>query len=154
MKRIDKAIVCRIQGLSKDDALLLRWALLGAPVLLATMCMMLGGAFEGTDTAQLALLCGRPFYLEAEATQYPALSPAGMFGLCTAVSLYLALVLLRQRSFSHRAQVVLPALVAALLPGVLCVLWDCVFYIAAPVFCILLTWLLVECIPFYRRARA
>lgn len=154
MKRILHATSARLRSLSQDDALLLRWVLLGVPVLLVTMSMMLSGAFESADTAQLALLCDRPFYLEAEATQHPALSPAGMFGLCTAISFYLALVLLRQHRFAHRLQVVLPALVALLLPGLLCVLWDCVFYVAAPVFCLLLTWLLVECIPFYRRARA
>lgn len=143
------AALCPQAG-SKDDALLLRWGVLSVSVLLAGMLLLLCGATEPVDTAQLTLLCGRPFYLEAEAIQHPALSPVGMFGLCVAVVLYLALVLLRLPSVGQRWPIVLLAVVAAGLPGVLCVLWDCVFYAALPVFCILFTWLLVESVPFFK----
>lgn len=138
--------------LSGDDALLLRWVLLSVPVLLATMVMMFTGAFEGADTAQLTHLCGAPFYLEAEATQYPALTPAATFGLCVGCTLYLGLVLLRLRGFAERLQVCVLALVVAALPGLLCVLWDCVFYAAPVLFCVLLTWLLVVSVPYFRNS--
>ena len=63
--------------LTRGDALLLRWVVLCVVVLLATLLMLLTGAFEWVDTVQLKVLCGSPFYLEAEATQYSALSPGG-----------------------------------------------------------------------------
>lgn len=143
------AALCPQVG-SKGDALLLRWGVLSVTVLLVAMLLLLSGATEHVDTAQLTLLCGRPFYLEAEATQHPALSPVGMFGLCVAIVLYLSLVLMRIPSMGQRCLLVFMAVVAAALPGVLCVLWDCVFYATLPVFCILLTWLLVECVPFFK----
>lgn len=140
--------------LTRGDALLLRWVVLCVVVLLATMLMLLTGAFEWVDTVQLKVLCGSPFYLEAEATQYSALSPGAMFALCTAITLYLAVVLLRYPSFIARMQVVVLALMAALMPGLLCVLWDCVFYAAAPVFCIMLSWLLVSCMSLITRKQS
>lgn len=140
----------KVRSLSGDDALLLRWVLLSVPVLLATVVMMFTGAFEHADTAQLTLLCGAPFYMEAEATQYSALTPAATFGICVGCTLYLGLVLLRLRAFAERLQVGILAVVAAALPGVLCVLWDCVFYAAPVLFCVLLTWLLVVSVPFFR----
>lgn len=142
------------RGLSRVDSLLLRWGMLSVLVLLATMAMLLTGAFEWVDNAQLTLLCGNPFYMEAEAAQHSALSPAGMFGVCVGITLYLSLVLLRYSSFVWRAQVVLLALVAVVLPGLLCVLWDCVFFVSPLAFCVLLTWLLVVCMPFFSRIRS
>ncbi|MDO5470559.1 MAG: hypothetical protein Q4F38_04585 [Akkermansia sp.] len=142
------------KGLTRLDALLLRWGLLSVLVLLCTMVLLLTGAFEWVDMAQLTLLCGSPFYMEAEATQHAALSPAGVFAVCVGVTLYLALVLLRHDSFVQRVQVLVPALLAVAMPGLLCVLWDCVFYVAPLVFCVLLTWLLVVSIPFFSRIRS
>ena len=156
MNPILNNIVAAIKGreLSRVDSLLLRWGVLSVLVLLATMAMLLTGAFEWADNAQLTLLCGNPFYLEAEAAQHSALSPAGVFGVCVGITLYLALILLRHGSFVWRAQVGLLSLVAVVLPGLLCVLWDCVFFVSPLVFCVLLTWLLVVCIPFFARIRS
>lgn len=144
----------RATARNRADMLWLRWAVLSVLVLLAVMLLLLGGYFEVVDDAQLRLLCGNPFYLEAEATQNPALSPVGMFGLCVGVTLYLGIVLLRQRRFAPRTQIVLMAAVAATMPGLLCVLWNCVFYVAPLLFCVLFTWVLVVCVPFFRRSRS
>lgn len=130
--------------------LLLRWVGLSVPVLLVVMVLLLANGLEWADTVQLQLLCGAPFYLDAEATQNVALSPMGAFALCAVVTLYLALVLLREPRVLGRVQVMVPALVAALLPGLLCVLWDCVFYVAPLLVSLLLTWLL-SCIPFFNQ---
>lgn len=138
----------------RADMLLLRWGVLSVVVLLTTMLLLLSGCFEGADEAQLRLLCGNPFYLEAEATQHMALSPAGMFGWCVAVTLYLSIVLLLRRRFAERLQIALMAAVAVALPGLLCVLWDCVFYVAPLVFCVIFTWALVVTVPFFRRSRS
>lgn len=145
---------CSAPACDRADMLWLRWAVLSVVVLLAVMLLLLGGYFEGVDDAQLRLLCGTPFYLEAEATQNPALSPVQMFGLCVGVTLYLGIVLLRQRRFVPRTQIALMAAVAAAMPGLLCVLWDCVFYAAPLLFCVIFTWLLVMVIPFFRRSRS
>ena len=138
----------------RADMLLLRWGVLCVVVLLVTMLLLLNGCFEDVDEAQLRLLCGNPFYLEAEATQHMALSPAGMFGWCVAVTLYLSIVLLLRRRMAERAQIALMAAVAVALPGLLCVLWDCVFYVAPLLFCVVFTWALVMVVPFFRRSRS
>lgn len=138
----------------RADMLLLRWGVLSVVVLLVAMLLLLTGCFECVDEAQLRLLCGNPFYLEAEATQYMALSPAGMFGWCVAVTLYLSIVLLLRRRLAERVQIALMAAVAVALPGLLCVLWDCVFYVAPLLFCVVFTWVLVVTVPFFRRSRS
>lgn len=138
----------------RADMLLLRWGVLSVVVLLVTMLLLLNGCFECVDEAHLRLLCGNPFYLEAEATQHMALSPAGMFGWCVAVTLYLSIVLLLRRRMAERVQIALMAAVAVTLPGLLCVLWDCVFYVASLLFCVIFTWALVVAIPFFRRSRS
>ncbi len=135
---------------SETDMLWLRWGLLSVAVLLVTMGLMLAGCFEPLDDAQLKLLCGNPFYLEAEGAQCSALGLAGTFGLCIAVTLYLSVVLLRVPSFAGRLQIAFLALVALGLPGMLCVLWDCVFYVAPLLFSVCLLWLLTAIIPFFR----
>ncbi|MBR5887824.1 MAG: hypothetical protein IKZ07_06400 [Akkermansia sp.] len=132
----------------------LRWAVLSVVVLLAVMLLMLSGCFEVLDEAQLRMLCGNPFYLEAEATQHPALSQAGMFGWCVGVTLYLGIVLLRQQRFSARTQIAVMAAVAVVMPGLLCVLGDCVFYVAPLLFCVLFTWALVVTVPFFRNSQS
>ena len=134
--------------------LLLRWGVLSVLVLLVTMLLLLGGYFECVDEVQLRLLCGNPFYLEAEATQHMALSPAGMFGWCVGITLYLSIVLLLRRRFAERVQIALMAAVAVALPGLLSVLWDCVFYVAPLLFCVIFTWVLVVTVPFFRRSRS
>ena len=132
------------------DQLLLRWGVLSIIVLLITMLLLVSDSFEPVNSAQLRLLCGTPFYLEAEATQYSALSPAGMFLLCVGVTLYFSLVLLREPTLSGRTQIAVVAVLASALPGLLCVLWDCVFYAAPLVCCVLLIWLFSVTIPFFR----
>lgn len=150
-----------IAGLWKDasardsaDMQWLRWAVLSVVVLLAVMLLMLSGCFEPLDEAQLRMLCGNPFYLEAEATQHSALSRAGMFGWCVGVTMYLGIVLLRQQLFSARTQIAVMAAVAVVMPGLLCVLGDCVFYVAPLLFCVLFTWALVVTVPFFRNSQS
>lgn len=132
----------------------LRWGLLSVSVLLVTMGLMLAGCFEPLNDAQLKLLCGNPFYLEAEGAQCSALGLAGTFGLCIVVTLYLSVVLLRVPGFVGRLQIAFLALVALGLPGLLCVLWDCVFYVAPLLFSVCLMWLLTSVIPFFRAAHS
>lgn len=57
--------------------------------------------------------------------------------------------MLYQKTHRHRTELALLALVTLALPGLLCVLWDCVLHTAPLLCCILLTWLLVICIPFF-----
>ncbi|MBR3926388.1 MAG: hypothetical protein IKJ58_06470 [Akkermansia sp.] len=139
---------------SDTDMLWLRWGLLSVSVLLVTMGLMLAGCFEPINDAQLKLLCGNPFYLEAEAAQCSALGLAGTFGLCIAVTLYLSVVLLRVPGVVGRLQIAFLALVALGLPGMLCVLWDCVFYVAPMLFSVCLVWLLTAVVPFFRSAHS
>lgn len=147
------AALLRQSQATRADHLWLRWGLLCLAVLACTMALLLAGLFEGPDVAQLHLLCGNPFFLEAEAAQLSLLSPAATFGLCIPLTFYLGLVLLRQRHFGSRTQITFLAAVAAALPGLLCVLWGSVLYVSPFLFCILACWLLVVLIPFFRRAR-
>jgi len=57
--------------------------------------------------------------------------------------------MLYQKTHRHRTELTLLALVTLALPGLLCVLWDCVLHTAPLLCCILFTWLLVICIPFF-----
>ncbi|MDO5471897.1 MAG: hypothetical protein Q4F35_01035 [Akkermansia sp.] len=140
-------------GMTSLDMLLLRWVGLSVPVLLVVMVLLLTNGLEWADEAQLYLICDAPFYLEAEAAQNVVPGPVGMFALCAIVTLYLSLVLLREPTVVGRLQMVVPALVAALLPGLLCVLWDCVFPVAPLVLCVLLTWGLTW-VPFYNSRKS
>lgn len=136
---------------TRTDRLWLRWSLLSLIVLTCTMLLFLTGMFEQPDIAQLHILCGNPFFLEAEAAQISLLSPASTFGLCIPLTFYLGLVLLRQRRLATRTHIAFLAAVAAALPGILCVLWGGVLYVSPFLFCIISCWLLVIAIPFFRR---
>lgn len=59
-----------------------------------------------------------------------------------------------QKSLRHRMELSLLAVLALIFPGILCVLWDSVLHTSAMVFCIIITCLMVVCIPFFGRKRA
>ena len=134
-------------GYTRTDAQLLRWLLLCVLTLGSTATLMILGFFDTLGLEQIRLLGGHPFYIDAAAAQISLLPPAGIFAICTALTLYLAVVLLRTRSFAKRSQICFLAALAAILPGLLCVLWDGVLYMAAPLFCVLLLWVLAALIP-------
>ena len=132
------------QGMTRTDRQLLRWAGLSFAVLVLTVILTAAGTTEYLEWEQIRFLCGSPFYLGAEEAQISLLGPAGTFALCLAVTLYLALVLLRERRFAGRLQVGILSAAALALPGILCVLWGGVLNMAAPLICALACWLGAE----------
>ena len=139
------------QQMTRTDHLLLRWALLSFVVLVLIIVLTLLGTMQQLEWEQIRFLGGSPFYIGAEEAQVNLLGPAGIFALCLVVTFYLALVLLRERSFAGRLQVGLLAVVALALPGILCVLWGGVLNMAAPVICALACWLGSEIMHLFRR---
>lgn len=139
--------------MNRTDHLLLRWAGLSFCVLVLIVVLSLLGIMQQLEWEQIRILCGSPFYMGAEEAQVNLLEPAGIFSLCLAVTFYLALVLLREKSFAGRLQVGVLAMAALALPGILCVLWGGVLNMAAPVICALACWLGSEILHlFHRRA--
>lgn len=139
------------QQMTRTDHFLLRWALLSFAVLVLIIVLTLLGTMQQLEWEQIRFLGGSPFYIGAEEAQVNLLGPAGIFALCLVVTFYLALVLLRERSFAGRLQVALLAVVALALPGILCVLWGGVLNMAAPVICALACWLGSEIMHLFRR---
>lgn len=134
-------------GYTRLDMQLLRWILLCIGTLSATAGLMMGGFFDALALEHIRLLGGHPFYIEAESAQVSLLSPAGIFAICTAITLYLSVVLLRNPGLAKRTQICFLAAVATALPGLLCILWNGVLYVAAPLFCVLLLWVLAALLP-------
>ncbi len=141
---------------SGTDKTLLLWCLLCIITLGSTVALIIGGIFDICSLEQIRLLAGHPFYIDAAAAQVSLLPPAGIFTICTFITLYLALVLLRCRSFAKRTQICFLAALATALPGLLCILWDGILYMAAPLFCVCLLWVLTALIPaiFSRHSQA
>lgn len=132
---------------NRFDMQLLRWMLLCVSTLGATAAFMMLGVLETLDLEQIRLLAGHPFYMEAAVAQVSLLPPYGIFGICTALTLFLSAALLRSPGLARRTQICFLAALATLLPGFLCILWDGVLYMAAPLFCVLLLWLLAALLP-------
>ncbi len=130
--------LCR--SLNRTDRHLAVWFALILGTLLPMVCLLLSGALAALDEAQLRLLAGHPFYIGAEEAQVSLLSPVGTFVLCTLLSFWLAAVLVRERRYARRSQVAFLAALALALPGLICVLWGGVLYVAAPLACILFLW--------------
>ncbi len=157
MKKALASLLNRLRGpqqMNRTDHLLLRWAGLCLAVLVLIVALTAAGAMQYLEWEQIRFLGGAPFFIGAEEAQISLLGPAGTFGLCLAVTFYLALVLLRERHFAGRLQVGLLATVALALPGVLCVLWGGVLNMNAPVICALACWLGAEIIHLIHRYRA
>ena len=156
MKKALAALLNRLrhqQQMNRTDRMLLRWAGLSLAVLVLIIALTAAGVMQQLEWEQIRFLGGSPFYIGAEEAQISLLGPAGIFALCVAVTLYISLVLLRERRFSGRLQVGILAVVALALPGVLCVLWGGVLNMAAPVICVLACWFGAEILHlFHRRA--
>lgn len=133
------------------DRLLLEWAALSFCVLAAVLGLMLCGVTYELGLQQVRYLAGDPFYMDALEAQVDLLGSGGIFCICVPVTLYLSLLLLREKSIVQRAQYALLALVALVLPGILCVLWHGVLNMSAPCLCVLLTWLAVEARPLLKK---
>ncbi|MBR3902520.1 MAG: hypothetical protein IKJ29_02560 [Akkermansia sp.] len=141
----------RLPNITRTDQFLLRWAALSFTVLVFILILTAAGAMEYLELEQIRFLGGSPFYIGAAEAQISLLGPAGTFALCIGITLYLALVLLRERRFSGRVQVGLLAVTALALPGILCVLWGGVLNMAAPVICVLSCWFGAEILHLFRR---
>lgn len=147
-------LICPPPGrFTVGDRFLLRWLGLSFIVLALTTLAAFCGLAEELELEQIRLLGGNPFYISAEEAQISLLGPAGTFGLCLVVTLWLSAVLLRERRMAGRLQIMLPALVALALPGLLCVLWGGVLNMALPLLCALLCWLGAEMRPLARALR-
>lgn len=133
------------------DRFFLKWAALSICVLLAVLVLMLSGATYELGLQQVRFLAGEPFYIDAAEAQVDLVGSAGMFGICVLVTFYMALLLLRERYFIQRLRLVVLALVAAGLPGILCVLWHGVLNVSAPLACIILAWLGAESKPLAKK---
>lgn len=134
-------------GCNRSDMQLLRWILLCIVTLGATAGLMMCGFFDTLALEHIRILGGHPFYIEAESAQVSLLPPTGIFAICTGITLYLSVVLLRNPGLSKRSQICFLAALATLLPGLLCILWNGVLYMAAPLFCVLLLWVLAALLP-------
>lgn len=133
------------------DVLLLRWVALSLVVLAALVALQAYRLYAPLDEWQLMLLAGDPFYMPAQDAQVSLLSPAATFSACVCLTLYLGAVLLRQPRMGQRNHVCLLAAVAIALPGMMCVLWHGVLYVAQPLVCVLLLWLLAVPCSLIRR---
>lgn len=141
--------------LNHGDLVCLRWVTLSISVLLCIAILMASGAAATVNQCHTALLQGAPFYLSENGAQSGSiLSPTIIFTCCIPLTLYWAAVMIYQKTPGHRTGLSLLALATLALPGILCVLWDKVLHTAPLLFCILITWLLVICIPFYGKKSA
>ena len=125
------------------DVFLLRWVMLGIFVPGCLLLIQVSGLEGLLNDRQLILLGGHPFYLRAEDAQVSLLSSGGTFALSVFIALYLGAVLLLQPRLSRRNHLSLLAAVAVALPGLMSVLWHGVLYVAQPLVCIFLLWLLL-----------
>lgn len=147
-------LICPPPGrFTVGDRFLVRWLGMSFLVLALSTGAALSGLAEELELEQIRFLGGNPFYISAEEAQVSLLGPAGTFGLCLGVTLWLSAVLLRERRMAGRLQIMLPALVALALPGLLCVLWGGVLNMALPLLCALLCWLGAELRPLARSLR-
>lgn len=133
------------------DMPLLRWALLGVAVPVCVLALHACGAVEALNLAQLEMLAGHPFYLSAEDAQVSLLTPVGSFALCVLLVLYMGAVLLREPRLMRRSHLCLLAALAVGLPGLMCVLWHGVLYVAELLLSILLLWVIVVPLAQIRR---
>ncbi len=144
-----KACPCRLlaclRPADRTDRRLAAWIVLCLATLLPVTTLLLCGGLQGADEAQLRLLAGHPFYIGAEEAQVSLLGHVGTFVLCTVLTLWLGGVLLHEHRYGRRTQLAFLAALAVVLPGLLCVLWGGVLYVAAPLACVLLLW--AYCVP-------
>ncbi len=124
-----------------QEKTLLRWGLLSVGVLGCVVGMQACGVFRWMNIVQLQVLAGHPFYLSAEDAQVSLLSKGWTFAECVAVTLYIGAALMAQKRFLKRSYICLLAVLALGLPGLLCVLWHGVLFVAQPICCIVLLWL-------------
>lgn len=147
-------LICPPPGhISVGDRFLLRWLGLSFVVMAMVTGLGLAGIINELELEQIRILGGNPFYIGAEEAQVSLLGPAGTFVFCLVLTLWLTIVLLRERRFVGRVQIMLLLLTALVLPGMLCVLWGGVLSMAAPLLCALLCWLGAELRPVARRLR-
>ena len=142
------------QQLARGDRALLRWLVLCLLVLGLTTVAMVSGLCYRIELHQIRLLCGPPFYMEAAAVQVELLDPLPTYLICLGITLYFGAVMMRARSWIGRTQLMLAACTALALPGLMCVLWDGVLNMAAPLLCVLLLWVCTAFIPFFRLQRS
>lgn len=142
----------RPHHLNHGDMLWLRWGILSVSVLFCIAALVASGCMGSINQWHTAMLQGAPFYLsEAGAQAGSLLSPAMGFACCIPLTLYWAAVLMHQKNLWHRTQLSALAMVALALPGMLSVLWDTVVHTSPLLCCILLTWMLTTCIPFFSK---
>lgn len=139
------------EGLGAQDMALLRWGALCMAVLLPVGVLQMADCFSGMEAWQAELLQGHPFYMPEAETGTALLGRGGLFALGVAATMYLAVVLLHERSAARRAQVCVLALMALALPGLVCALWHGVFHAAPPMLCVVLLWV-YTCFPFFQPA--
>ena len=141
--------------LDKGDVLWLRWVVLSVSVLFCMAALMASGCTGGMNDWHTALLQGAPLHLPATgANAGSVLSPATTFACCIPLTLYWAAVMMHQKNLRHRTELTAMLLVALALPGILCVLWDSVLHTLPLLCCVLITWLLVICIPFFGKTNS
>lgn len=140
-------------SLSAGDALWLRLLGTAAAAVALTVALGLVGLTEQLEWEQIRLLAGNPFYMDATAVQVSLLSPGAMLLLCVAVALYLSAVLLHERRALWRFSIMIPALTALALPGLLCLFWGGVLNMAPALLTALFCWLGVELQEWRRRRR-
>ncbi len=128
------------KNLNRTDLRLTAWIGLVLTTLLPLVLLQLCNGMLTLDEAQLRLLAGHPFYIGAEEAQVSLLSPVGTFVLCLLLTFWLAAVLVREHRYARRTQVAFLAALAVALPGLICVLWGGVLYVASPIVCVLLLW--------------
>ena len=155
MNRKAPTVLPEKHTLNTADLLWLRWAVLSLSVLFCMAALMASGCTGGMNDWHTALLQGAPFHLSATGAEAACLlSPAASFACCIPLTLYWAAVMMHQKKLRHRTELTAMLLVALALPGILCVLWDSVLPTIPLLCCVLITWFLVICIPFFGKTNS
>lgn len=151
LERLIAAVRGSRSGSGRVDALLLRWAGMSVGVLGAVVLMESQGWLLPLHDQQIIMLANHPIYLSAEDANVSLMSPGLTFGVSVLLTLYLAAVLLVQPRLGRRNHVCLLAAVAVALPGLIGVLWHGVLYVAQPLMCVVLLWVVMVPLTLIRR---
>lgn len=134
---------------SRGDVLILRWGILSAVSLAATVLAQACGLFARAGEAVTALLAGAPFYLKGAGLE-PALHRGELFAVGAALVLYGGMAMLRERSRARAALLCGALVLAAALPTLLAALWDVSLNMGAPVFGLMVAGALRLAVPCFQ----
>lgn len=134
---------------SQGDVLVLRWGILSAVSLAATVLAQAFGLIARIGEMIHTALAAPPFYLKG-AGLLPALNRTELFIVSVAFVLYGSMVMLHETSRARAAVLGGALMLAAALPMPVAALWDISLNMAAPVFGLMVAGVLRLCIPYFQ----